>query len=265
MMRSKIILISLVVAVCSGCVSHFSAYKLDIRQGNFITPEMRDKLKLGMSRQQVRYVMGTPLLSDTFHGDRWDYIYSLAQHDTVVEKQVLTLYFEGDNLTRIDDSTMPAVVPAPTTEQPASAVIAASAVADAPVVAAPVVAAPTVPDAAQGAADAEAAIKASVQGWAAAWSARDSKQYLATYAPSFHPAGMSHAVWLKQRTERFAKAHAIVVSIGDMVVKTQDDTHATATFVQDYRSDTHRDSTRKTLQLEKIAGAWLIVSEQTGK
>lgn len=260
MMRSKIILISFVVAICSGCVSHFSAYKLDIRQGNFITPEMRDKLKLGMSRQQVRYVMGTPLLSDTFHGDRWDYIYSLAQHDTVVEKQVLTLYFEGDNLTRIDDSTMPASVPSPIAEQPASAVIAASAVA-----AAAIVAAPTVPDAGQAAADAEAAIKASVQGWAAAWSARDSKQYLAAYAPSFHSPGMSRAAWLKQRTERFANAHAIAVSIGDMVVKAQDDTHATATFVQDYRSDTHRDSTRKTLQLEKTAGAWLIVSEQTEK
>jgi outer membrane protein assembly factor BamE len=258
MMRSKIILISLVVAICSGCVSHFSAYKLDIRQGNFITPEMRDKLKLGMSRQQVRYVMGTPLLSDTFHGDRWDYIYSLAQHDTVVEKQVLTLYFEGDNLTRIDDSAMPASVPAPAIEQSASAVIAVSAVA-----AAPIVAAPTVPDAAH--VDAEAAIKVSVQGWAAAWSARDSKQYLAAYAPSFHPAGMSRAAWLKQRTERFANAHAIAVSIGDMVVKAQDDTHATATFVQDYRSDTHHDSTRKTVQLEKIAGAWLIVSEQTEK
>ncbi len=258
MMRSKIISISLAVALCSGCVSHFNTYKLDVRQGNFITPEMRDKLKLGMTRQQVRYVMGTPLLSDAFHNDRWDYIYSLAQHGAVVEKQVMILYFEGDNLVRIDDSAMPVIVPAPVDEQPASAVMAISAVAEVPVVAASAVAATT-----PLAVTSEAAITASVQAWAAAWSARDSKQYLASYAPSFHPAGMSHAAWLKQRTARFAKAHAIVVSIGDMVVKVQDNTHATATFVQDYRSDTHHDSTRKTLQLEKIAGAWLIVSERT--
>ena len=263
MMRSKIILISLAVALCSGCVSHFNTYKLDVRQGNFITPEMRDKLKLGMTRQQVRYVMGTPLLSDAFHGDRWDYIYSLAQHGAVTEKQVMTLYFEGDNLVRIDDSAMPAIVPAPLVEQPASAVMATSAVADVPVVAASAVAAPTVAEAAPVAVNAEATVATSVQEWAAAWAARDSQRYLAAYAPSFQTAGMSHAAWLKQRTERFAKARAILVSLRDMVVKTQDDTHATATFVQDYRSDTHHDSTRKVLQLEKIAGAWLIVSEQT--
>lgn len=254
MMRSKIILLSLTLAVCSGCVSHLRPYKMDIRQGNFVTPEMRDKLKLGMTKQQVRYVMGTPLLSDAFHGNRWDYAYSLAKHGEVVEKQAMTLYFEGDSLARIDDSMMPAAVPAAVIEQPESAVTAASAVADVPVVAIPVPVQPVV--------DAEATVKASLQAWAAAWSARDSKQYLAAYSPSFHPAGMSHAAWQKQRTQRLKKSGSIAVVLSDVLVKAQDDTHATVTFMQDYRSGAHHDSARKTLQLEKIGDAWLIVSEQ---
>lgn len=106
MMRHKIILVSLLLAACG--VPHLTPYKMDVRQGNFVTQEMRDKLKLGMSKQQVRYVLGTPLVSDAFHGNRWDYAYSLAQKGAVVERQAMTLYFEGDNLTRIDDAAMPA-------------------------------------------------------------------------------------------------------------------------------------------------------------
>ena len=103
-MRIKLILLSTLLASCSYISSPvLSPYKMDIRQGNYVTPEMREKLKLGMTKSQVRYVLGTPLVSDVFHANRWDYIYRLEQHGKVVEKQRLTLYFEGDNLVRIDD------------------------------------------------------------------------------------------------------------------------------------------------------------------
>ena len=108
MMRIKLILLSMLLASCSYLSSPvLSPYKMDIRQGNYVTPEMRGKLKIGMSRQQVRYVLGTPMVSDTFHGDRWDYVYRLEQHGEVVEKQRLTLYFEGDKLVRMDDGEQP--------------------------------------------------------------------------------------------------------------------------------------------------------------
>ncbi|MGC2048979.1 MAG: outer membrane protein assembly factor BamE [Gallionella sp.] len=87
-----------------------SLYKMDIRQGNYVTSEMRDKLKLGMSRQQVRYVLGTPMISDPFHANRWDYVYLLEHHGKLIEEQRLTLYFEGDTLARIDDGSLPAGV-----------------------------------------------------------------------------------------------------------------------------------------------------------
>jgi outer membrane protein assembly factor BamE len=103
-MRIKLILLSTLLASCSYLSTPIlSPYKMDIRQGNYVTAEMREKLKLGMSKQQVRYVLGTPMISDAFHGNRWDYIYRLAQHGELVEKQRLTLYFEGDNLVRMDD------------------------------------------------------------------------------------------------------------------------------------------------------------------
>jgi outer membrane protein assembly factor BamE len=80
-----------------------SPYKMDIRQGNYVTPEMREKLKLGMTRQQVRYVLGSPTINDAFHGNRWDYVYRLEHEGKIIEKQNLTLYFDGDNLVRIED------------------------------------------------------------------------------------------------------------------------------------------------------------------
>ncbi len=77
-MRFKIILLSLLLASCSNfSVPLPSAYKMDIRQGNYVTAEMRDKLKLGMSRAQVKFVMGTPMIMDVFHANRWDYVYRL--------------------------------------------------------------------------------------------------------------------------------------------------------------------------------------------
>jgi outer membrane protein assembly factor BamE len=104
-MRNKIILLTLLLAACG----HMTPYKMDIRQGNLITSEMRAKLQLGMSKQQVRYVMGTPLLADAFHENRWDYAYSLAQRGKPVEQQNMTLYFDHDNLIKIDDAAMPAL------------------------------------------------------------------------------------------------------------------------------------------------------------
>ena len=109
-MRSILILLSMLLSSCGGVAGPSSLYKMDIRQGNFVTAEMREKLKLGMSRQQVRYVLGTPMISDAFHGNRWDYVYLLEHRGKLVEEQRLTLYFDGDKLAGIDDGAKPAQV-----------------------------------------------------------------------------------------------------------------------------------------------------------
>jgi outer membrane protein assembly factor BamE len=82
-------------------------YKMDIRQGNLVSPEARERLKPGMTQTQVRALLGTPLVSDPFHPGRWDYEYTLEHGRELVTSQRMTLYFEGDKLVRIDDSHMP--------------------------------------------------------------------------------------------------------------------------------------------------------------
>lgn len=116
-MRTKLILLSLLLASCSSA-PFLTPYKMDIRQGNFVTPAMREKLKPGMTKPQVRYVLGTPMINDVFHGNRWDYAYRLERGGKVIETQNMTLYFEGENLVRVVDGSPPAeAVPAKTDEQ----------------------------------------------------------------------------------------------------------------------------------------------------
>lgn len=255
-MRIKLVLLSTLLASCSYLSSPvLSPYKMDIRQGNYITPEMREKLKLGMSKSQVRYVLGTPMVSDAFHGNRWDYIYSLEQRGEVVEKQRLTLYFEGDRLVRIDDGRQP--------EQ------AAPASAPVPQPVAPPAEVPEVapaPSPQPGSkADPSADVLKSVQAWAAAWSARNVRDYLVAYQPDYKPEGMSREAWEKQRRERISKAGAIEVELGEISIGMQGDSRATVSFTQNYRSDQYRDSTHKTLQLEKADDTWRIISERVAK
>ena len=97
-MRIKILLLVLLLASCA-----LAPYKSEVRQGNLILPEMRERVKLGMSETQVRAVLGTPLVNDVFHANRWDYIYRLERGGKLLEDKRLTLYFEGGKLVRIDD------------------------------------------------------------------------------------------------------------------------------------------------------------------
>ena len=85
-----------------------STYRIDIQQGNVITQDMVSKLKPGMTRQQVRFVLGTPPIADTFHQDRWDYVYYLNKGGKLAEHRRLVLLFEGDNLKRIEGDVVPA-------------------------------------------------------------------------------------------------------------------------------------------------------------
>ena len=91
----------LILLLITGCSSIPSVlYKLDVQQGNIITQEMVDKLKPSMTKSQVRFVLGTALIDDVFHTDRWDYVYRLVQHGNLVEEYKLTVFFEDDKLVR---------------------------------------------------------------------------------------------------------------------------------------------------------------------
>ncbi|SFW10740.1 outer membrane protein assembly factor BamE [Nitrosovibrio sp. Nv17] len=108
-MRAKILtlLAFLPLAGCSSVPSLL--YKIEIQQGNVITQEMVDKLKPGMTRSQVRFVLGSPMISDIFHSHRWDYVYRLEQRGRLMEQRQLTVFFEGDEVVRTEGSFAPPV------------------------------------------------------------------------------------------------------------------------------------------------------------
>jgi len=85
-----------------------TTYRIDIQQGNVITQDMVAKLKPGMTRQQVRFVMGTPPIVDPFHTDRWDYVYYLTRSDKGVEHRRLILGCDGEALKRVDGDVVAA-------------------------------------------------------------------------------------------------------------------------------------------------------------
>jgi len=100
---------SVLVLLLSGCNKDKipGVYRIDIQQGNAVDQEMINKLKPGMTKKQVAYIMGTPLLIDTFHPNRWDYIYSFHPGNGQREQRNLTLYFANDTetLTHIEGNT----------------------------------------------------------------------------------------------------------------------------------------------------------------
>ena len=92
-------------------------YRIDIQQGNYVTQDMVAKLKPGMTKSQVRFALGTPLVVDPFHADRWDYVYVLQKRGKVVEQRRIVVVFQDEKLARIDGD----VVPAPADPKPESA------------------------------------------------------------------------------------------------------------------------------------------------
>ena len=79
----------------------FQPYRMDIQQGNYISQDMVSQLKIGMTKEQVRYVLGTPLVADIFHADRWDYVYYYDPRRGQREARKIAVVFEDGKLTRL--------------------------------------------------------------------------------------------------------------------------------------------------------------------
>ena len=104
----RIVLKSLVITFAMTClggcgfVGFPGVYKIDVEQGNIVTQEMVEQLKPGMSRRQVRFILGTPLLEDPFNQARWDYPYVKRNGMKVLSESRLMVYFDGDSLVRYE-------------------------------------------------------------------------------------------------------------------------------------------------------------------
>src|SRR5690606_20053951 len=84
-----------------------SPYRIDIQQGNFVSREMVEQLKEGMTREQVRFALGTPLLNDIFHDNRWDYAFRLQKGSGEVISSRVSVFFEGNRLVKIEGGELP--------------------------------------------------------------------------------------------------------------------------------------------------------------
>ncbi len=88
------------VLLLSACTMH----RIDIQQGNIITPEMLQEIKVGMNREQVQRLMGTPLIIDAFNNDRWIYLYSMQSTKKPPERRHVIIEFKDDKVARFTSS-----------------------------------------------------------------------------------------------------------------------------------------------------------------
>jgi outer membrane protein assembly factor BamE len=99
----------LVLAGCSGTPeipSILTPYRIDVRQGNHVTQEMVEQLKPGQSKEQVRFILGTPLIMDPFHAERWDYLYRFQPGHGKAEQRRISIFFSDEKLARISGDAM---------------------------------------------------------------------------------------------------------------------------------------------------------------
>jgi outer membrane protein assembly factor BamE (lipoprotein component of BamABCDE complex) len=103
-------------ALAAGCASadryvpswrSFGVYKIDINQGNYLSEDSVNKLKVGMTQTQVRQVLGTPLIASPFRPDRWDYVYEYSRQGKVLEHRNFAVYFADGKLTRWEGDKLP--------------------------------------------------------------------------------------------------------------------------------------------------------------
>lgn len=98
----------------SGCAW---LYQIEVQQGNVVTQEMVDQLRQGMSKRKVRFIMGTPLIQDVFHANRWDYVYRLDRRLQKPEQRRVTLIFQEDSLSAVEGDVSTPLREAPTEER----------------------------------------------------------------------------------------------------------------------------------------------------
>jgi outer membrane protein assembly factor BamE len=111
---ASVAVLAMLVAGCAGTwktympdIQQFGVYKLDINQGNYLTQDMVEKLRVGQPRQQVRQVLGTPLVTSAFHDNRWDYVYQYTRSGKRVEQRTFTVFFVDDKLARWEGDELP--------------------------------------------------------------------------------------------------------------------------------------------------------------
>lgn len=115
--KSRIALAAVAAVLVAGCgtfddvsrtvTGAITPHKIEVVQGNFISKEQVEALQPGMGRQQVREILGTPFVTSLFHGDRWDYVFTLKRQGVEPQRRKLTVWFKGEVFDRVEGDPMP--------------------------------------------------------------------------------------------------------------------------------------------------------------
>ncbi len=106
-MRYFLIFLFALLTACGSAAPSVKPFKMDIQQGNVVTSKMLLQLRPGMTKSQVKFIMGTPLIVDSFHKDRWDYFYQMRQAGKITEQRRVILDFDKDLLTKVRGDVVP--------------------------------------------------------------------------------------------------------------------------------------------------------------
>ena len=101
----------LAIAVACAVLLGGCVYRIDVQQGNYVTQDVAAKLKTGMTRTEVRQLLGTPLLSDVFHADRWDYYFSHSKAAKGAERKLFSVFFKDDKVESFTGEVQPPAPP----------------------------------------------------------------------------------------------------------------------------------------------------------
>ena len=272
-------------------------YNPPLAQGNVFKADQIAALKVGMSKQGVLDVMGTPLLQDAFTKNRWDYVYRLASRTTLAEQSTVTLTFDAANRL-IDWTGRPAqasnnlasataasmlnntarlssdvsasnssaaiiqVASAPSVVMPTvvAVPVALPAVVSTPAVATAAAAAPSKPTVSDFTSS-NPQVTQSIESWRKAWSGRDLRNYLAAYAATYKGELASRDAWVTGRTRIISNAGNISLTFGTPTLTWESADRVSAEFSQNYRSDVFKQTGKKTLQMQRIDGEFKIINE----
>jgi outer membrane protein assembly factor BamE len=113
--RSTALVVFPLLMLGAGCSSiqgdrllgAITPYRIDVMQGNVITKELAANVKPGMTREQVRDLLGSPLLTSTFHADRWDYVFTMRRQGVAPQRRSVVAFFKGDALERLEVPELP--------------------------------------------------------------------------------------------------------------------------------------------------------------
>ncbi len=107
--RARALAAVLLLAGCSGVpvLPGFTPYRMEVQQGNYVDQDMVSRLKTGMTREQVRFALGTPLVADVFHADRWDYVFVREPQSGPAQERRLSVFFQDGKLARLEGDVVP--------------------------------------------------------------------------------------------------------------------------------------------------------------